>query len=124
MKTLFEYLYYRISKFYKIFDNKDYCVYGSSVLFSTFSLLFQSALSYLLFVLGLKIKVYLFFTLALLIVAISYFFIDKNKYNALDELWRNERYNKLKGFLVILYILSTVILFFIAMYNFSSVINS
>lgn len=124
MKTLFEYLYYRISKFYKVFDNKDYCMYGSLVVFSTFSLLFQSALSCLLFVLGYKINIYLFGTLVILIAAISYFFIDKNKYNALDELWMNERHKRLKGFIVAFYILATLVLFFIAMYNFSSVIES
>lgn len=116
MKTIFDYLYYKISNFYKNFGEKDFCMFGSLVLFSTFSLIFMSVLSFVLKMFSLKINIYIFGTMVVLIAAISYFFIDRNKYDTLHERWKNERNSKFKGLLVLLYIIFSIIFFIISMY--------
>jgi hypothetical protein len=114
MNSLFYYCYYRIAKAYRVLDEKDYCMYGCAVLFSTFSLIILSFLSFIFFLLHKKIDAYLFGIIAVIITTLSAFFINKKKYAELEEVYKNEKHSKLKGWLVFLYIIASVILFFVS----------
>lgn len=114
MKILFDYCYYRISKFYKSWESKDYCLHGGFVLFFTFAFIFLSILALICYLLHKRIDAYVFTTIGLVICSISFFFLNKKKYEELEQRYKDEKYSKLKGWLVLLYIISSAVLFFVS----------
>jgi len=123
MKTLYYYLYYRFSKFYDEWDEiwdwsrtkKDGHISGSLILFGSFAFIFVSFLIFLFFLFDKKIDAYSCVAIVVVFSVLSLFFINKKKYNELEERYKDEKHSKLKGWLVFLYFIGSIASFFISM---------
>lgn len=114
MKTFF-YIYYRISKAYKFFDGEDYCMYGSAVLLLSLGCIALSLLAFLFSLLGLTLDLTLVWGVVLIIFVLSIIFTNKRKYLELEEQYKTEKYRRLKGWLVFLYIIASIALYFVSL---------
>jgi len=118
MKNLFNYCYYRISRFYENWGEKDVCYTGSIIIFGSFGFYLLSLLAFIFSVFKIKFSIVLIGSILCICVIISLFFINKLKYKELKQLYKDEKHRKLKGWIVFLYLISSVILFFISLYLF------
>ncbi len=114
MKRFFDYCYYRVSKAYRVLDDKDYCIYGSMVVFGALGLYALSLVSLIFYVLNKELTNLLIGVTLISFGIISLFFINKKKYEELEERYRNEKSSKLKGWLVFLFIISSLILYIVS----------
>ena len=125
MKTLFYYCYYRISKFYEDWGEKNGHVSGSLVLFLTFAGYFLSLLIFILSLFDKRIHEMhdvlifnenldniLIFGVPVLAAILSLFFINRKKYEELVEKYKDEKHKKIKGWLVFLYCIGSIASFF------------
>jgi ABC-type multidrug transport system fused ATPase/permease subunit len=116
MKKLFCYVFYRASKFYKSWgESNNYYISGKFLLFLA---LCANVLTLIgLFCLLLKIKYSIEVVCATWFVfcILSFFILNEKKYEELAEKYKNEKNSKLKGWLVFLYIISSVILYFVSL---------
>lgn len=122
MKRLFDYCYYRIAKAYRVLDEDDYMDWGYWVLFASF---FWVAVAIALLIIHAfhieltKKLIYIigapFFVLGLCTI---FFVSDKKKeekFRKLEEKYKNERFSRLKGWLVFMYIIGTLLLLFVCL---------
>jgi membrane protein insertase Oxa1/YidC/SpoIIIJ len=115
MKVFFDYCYYRIAKAYRVLDNKDYCMWGSFVLFSTFGFVLLSIFIFLFYMFDKKIDTAIIWTIVMIVSVLSLFFVNKKKFTELYEKYKDEKNSKLKGWLVFLYIIGSVVSFFVSL---------
>ena len=123
MKKLFNYCFYRIAKAYKLFDRRDYCDWGYGVLFATFGFTILSLVTCVLHIFHFKINstiiVCTFVPFCALDFIFSMLISDKQKvtkYIELDNLYKNEKYRKIKGCLVAIYAIGSFVLYFVTLY--------
>ena len=122
MKTLYYYCYYKISKFYDELGQhlnwdgkaKDGHILGSLVLFGSFGFYFLSLLIFVLSFFDEKIDADVVGGVLIVAVILSIFFINKKKYKELEEKYKDEKYRKLKGWLIFLYLICSLVLYIIA----------
>ena len=115
MKTLFNYLYYRISKFYESCGEKDGHIAGSVVVFASIGAIILSFLIFAFYLFEKKINVNI--VLAIVIITSFFsFFLKKEKLAELAEKYKNEKNSKLKGWLVFSYVIGSVVLFFVSLF--------
>ncbi len=120
MKTWFDYCYYRISKFYENWGEKDGHFMGSLLVLGSLSFYFLSLLALVFSLLKIKFSTVLIGCILCVFIIISLFFIDKKKYKELELRYKNEKYHKLKGWLVFLYVISSFLLYFVSLYIFKA----
>jgi archaellum biogenesis protein FlaJ (TadC family) len=119
MKTLFYYCYYRISQAYRSFNDSDYLDSGYHVLFASFTfIVFSIAVPISSF--GdkrlTKISFILLAAPFLFLYARTWFIPEKRKmdlFKRLEKRYKDEPHKKLKGWLVALYAVGTLVLFHI-----------
>ena len=115
MKKLFYYCYYRIAKAYSWWE-KDYCIVGSMVLFSALAFYTLSLLAVVVYLLNKQLNLIIIKTTIIAFCAVSIFFISPKRFNKLAELYKDEKNHKLKGWLVFLFIIFSVVLYFVLLY--------
>jgi Ca2+/Na+ antiporter len=120
MGKIFNYCYYRISKFYKDWWESDPEIVGGIVFFSFLGFFFLSILGLFLFLFEIEMTEMLIAVVLLSFVVVSFFFAGKKKYRELEEYYKEERHGKLKGWLVCLFGISSFVLYFITMYFISN----
>ncbi|MDR0863810.1 MAG: hypothetical protein LBO74_02615 [Candidatus Symbiothrix sp.] len=124
MKTLFDYCFYRISKAYRFWDEKDYCGWGYGVLFATFGFIALTLTNFILYTLHYKLTTTIIVIVLLPFIALdgvlSIFLQNKNKkkYKQLEKEYKDEKYSKLKGWLVFLYVICSLTMYFVSLYIF------
>ncbi len=119
MKTLFDYCFYRIAKAYRSLDNKNYCGWGYGVLFATFAFITLALTTLILHIFHYKLTTTIIVVVAIPFIALdalfSIFLNKEGKYIQLENYYKNEKYSKLKGWLVFLYIIISVALYFVSL---------
>ncbi|MDR2037522.1 MAG: hypothetical protein LBQ60_06325 [Bacteroidales bacterium] len=115
MKTFFNYLYYRTSKFYEEWGEKSGYVAGSIVVFLSFGFICLSLCIFVLYIFDKKINNYIVWAIVIIFCVLSLFFINKRKFAELSEKYKDEQNSKLKGWLVFSYLIGSVILFFVSL---------
>jgi amino acid transporter len=118
MKTLLDYIYYRIAKAYRTLDGKDYYIYGSLVLFGTLGFIFLSLLAFVFYLTQNKINAYVFGAIMGVFAITSFFFFNKKRYAKLEELYNDEKHSKLKGWLVFCYVIGSFLWFCVSIHIF------
>jgi phosphatidylserine synthase len=117
METFFEYCFYRAAKFYKRCGERiTYIASGKGTLFLG---LFANILTVLLFIfylLNVKFNPKIIYVGCIILFILSFFILNEKKYKELDKKYKKEKKSKLKGWLVFLYILGSVLLYGIANY--------
>jgi archaellum biogenesis protein FlaJ (TadC family) len=99
-------------------DEKDYCLYGSFILSLSLGSIFLSLLALIFSLFDIKFSITLLWIAVIIISILSIFFINKKKYKQLDKKYKNERHSKLKGWLVLLYVIGSVAMYFVSLYVF------
>ena len=117
MKTLFYYCYYRIAQGYRFFQDSDYLNWGYWVLFSTFIFITWSIAVLIFYLFNMRYTKTAVFLVALPLILVDFwitFFVPKErkmkKFKELEERYKNERHKKLKGWLIFLYFIGTLVL--------------
>lgn len=113
MKRLFDYCYYRIAKAYRKVEDKYYCMYGSFVSFLPIIAIVLVLISLVLYQLNKKLTSPIIIGVVVILSVVSLFFDSQNKYDELEQEYKNEKHSKLKGCLVFLWILSPIALYII-----------
>ena len=113
MKTLFYYCYYKFSKFYENWGEKDGHIAGSIVLFGSFAFILLSFLAFIFSLLKIKFNTTFIWAVFIVFGILSLFFIKKKKYKELEERYKNEKHSKLKGWLLFLYFIGSIALYII-----------
>jgi len=112
----FNYCFYRISSAYKLLDSTGYFISGNVIVSSCQAFNSITLLSIMFFLIEVELtKIIIIFT-GLIFVIINLFILDKNKYIELSEKWKDEKFKTLKGWLVFLYVLISLVLFFVSLY--------
>lgn len=119
MKTLFYYLYYRYAQGYRYFGDGDYLDWGYFILFASFMNIACSIavpISYIFDTRLTKATIVLI-AIPFIFLYIRTFFIPeeqkKDLFKQLEKRYKNEPHKKLKGWLVALYAIGTLVLFHI-----------
>ncbi|KAA6302465.1 MAG: hypothetical protein EZS26_001297 [Candidatus Ordinivivax streblomastigis] len=115
MKTLFDYCYYRISKFYKSFGESGYHFSGGVVLFGCIGFNLLSLCIFILSLFDREINLAFIYIVVIITGIFGLIFSSKKKYQNLEKQYKNEENSKLKGWLVLLYGIGSVVLYFISM---------
>ncbi|MEA4918877.1 hypothetical protein [Proteiniphilum sp.] len=115
MKTLFDYLYYRTSKFYEDWGEKNGYIAGSVVVTTSFGFIFLSLCIFAFYLFDKKINLNIIWAVIISFCILSLFFINKRKFAELTKKYRDEKHCKLKGWLVFAYIIGSVALFFVSL---------
>lgn len=116
MKKFFNYIYYRIAKAYKASGDKDYLDWGYWVIFASFGFILLGIISIVLHALqgkiGKTVFIIVFSFVGILNVYYSLFVDGKrkqDKFNQLEECYKDESRRRLNGWLVFLYILGAIL---------------
>lgn len=116
MKDLFYYVFYRASKFYEIWGEKNGYISGRAVVFMSIGSIILSVMIFVLHHLfNEKINTDTIWIIIIITTILS-FFLKRKKYEELAEKYKNEKNSKLKGWLVFLYLVGSVILYFVSMH--------
>ena len=114
MKDLLFYIFYKASKFYKSFGERYYYISGGFVLLLTLCSIILSLLELLCSILNIRFKVEATVVVWLLFVLFGFLIPWEKKYKELEEKYKNEDKRKWKGWLVVLYIVFSLILYIVA----------
>ena len=114
MKDLLLYVFYRASKFYKFFGERYYYISGKYVLLLTLGLNVLSLIQIVCRILKIGFKAEVIIVVCLLFVLFGYFIPWEKKYKELEEKYKNEDKSKWKGWLVVIYIIFSLMLFAVA----------
>lgn len=116
MKDLFYYVFYRASKFYENWGEKDGRIGGGVVVFMSIGSIILSVIIFVLhFLFDEKINTNIIW-IVIVITSVLSLFLKKNKYKELDIKYKDEQNSRLKGWLVFSYVVCSVILFFVSMF--------
>ncbi len=118
MKTWFDYCYYRISKAYKFFDSKGYYISAGGVCAFTLAFIALALIKILFYFLKYDLTTPLIICVCIPFATLGILYIDPMRYEKLCKKYKNEKYSKLKGWLVFLYVISSFILYFVSLYVF------
>lgn len=118
MKEIIKYCYYRIAKAYKALDPMNYCDWGFWILSGSLGFIALSITTVILHVYSVALNDKIILAVFIPVFVVDAFFSicisDKTKqdrFGQLDERYKNERLRHLKGWLVFLYLIGTVILY-------------
>ena len=117
IKKLFYYCYYRIAKGYRVFNDSYYLDSGYAVLFATFSFIAFSIAVPISSFMDKRLTKTSFILLALPFLFLyvrTWFIPEKRKmdlFKRLEEQYKNEPHKTLKGWLVALYAVGTLVLY-------------
>ena len=121
MKALFYYCYYRIAQGYRFCGDGDYLDWGYRILFATFAFIEASIVVPISRILGIKSLTKSGFILILIPIILLYvctFFIPiqrkKQKFEQLEKRYKNEKHKRLKGWLVTIYAIGTLVLYILS----------
>ncbi len=116
MKDLFLYIYYRIVRFYKYWEDWDPLVKGMMFFLLILSFYLSSFVVIFLSCKGMDPPIELLGILAAASAFIGSFFSTEKLYSRLDNKYRNEPNNKLKGWLVFAFVIGGFLSFFISLF--------
>ena len=103
MKDLFYYIFYRASKFYKSWgENSNYYISGKFLLFLAICANILTLIGLFCNILKIRYSIEVIYVVCILFSVLSFFIL-------------NEKNNKIKGWLVIAYIIGSIILYFISL---------
>jgi hypothetical protein len=111
MKTFLYYCFYRISKAYKFWDDVGFCIYGSFLTFFPLGSLFLSLLA----LTGAELDKGIIYTVVGIVSVASIAFIDGNRYKMLEKKYKEEKHRKLKGWLVFLYVVGSLMVYVVSL---------
>ncbi len=114
MKDLLFYVFYKASKFYKSFGERYYYISGEFVLLLTLCSIILSLLELLCSILNIRFKAEAIVVVWLLFVLFGFLIPWEKKYKELEEKYKNEDKSKWKGWLVVIYIIFSLMLFAVA----------
>ena len=116
MKDLFYYIFYRASKFYKLWsENSNYYISGKFLLFLAICANILTLTGLFCNILKIRYSIEVIYVVCILFSVLSFFILNEKKYKELEEKYKNEKNNKIKGWLVIAYIIGSIILYFISL---------
>ena len=115
MKNLFYYIFYRASKFYEGWGEKNGHIAGGVVVFMSIGSIVLSIMIFVLYHLfNEKISTNIIWIM-IIITSILSFFLNRKKYEELAEKYKDEKNSQLKGWLVFAYVIGSVVLYFVSM---------
>ena len=114
MKDLLFYVFYKASRFYKSFGERYYYISGGFVLLLTLCSIILSLLELLCSILNIRFKAEATVVVWLLFVLFGFLIPWEKKYKELEEKYKNEDKSKWKGWLVVIYIIFSLMLFAVA----------
>ena len=115
MKNLFYYVFYRASKFYEDWGEKNGHIAGGVVVFMSIGSIVLSIMIFVLYHLfNEKISTHIIWII-IIITSILSLFLNRKKHEELVEKYKNEENSQLKGWFVFSYVVGSVILFFVSM---------
>jgi len=114
MKDLLFYVFYKASRFYKSFGERYYYISGGFVLLLTLCSIILSLLELLCSILNIRFKAEATVVVWLLFVLLGFLIPWEKKYKELEEKYKNEDKSKWKGWLVVIYIIFSLMLFAVA----------
>ena len=112
----FNYCFYRISSAYKAWDNTGFHIYGIGVVSLCMVGKILAIISVYLSFSDLKLTPTIAGVVSVVVFVLNTFIMNEKKYFQLSERWKNEKYKKLKGWLVFSYIILSVVIFFVSLY--------
>ena len=119
MRDLIYYVFYRTSKFYKLWGEKNtYYISGKFLLFLAICSNILTFIGVLCIVLGTKYGINIIYGLCFLLSILSLFVLNEKKYKELEIKYKDEKNRIVKGWLVGSYIIGSVILYFVSLYVF------
>lgn len=119
MKTLFYYCYYRISQGYRSFNDSDYLDWGYYILFTSFFFIALSFAVLICYDLDLEFtkETIIWVAIPFIFLYMRTWFIPKTRkmdlFNQLEKRYKNEPHKKMKGWLVALYAVGSLVLYFV-----------
>ena len=111
MKELFYYVFYRVSKFYKDWGEKVFIYIGGLITTGSIGYIVLSAIVFVMHYWFNKEINNEIIVGVLSIAVISSFFFTREKYEQLEEKYKDEKNSKLKGWLVFIYAVGTIVLY-------------
>lgn len=115
MKDLFYYIYYRVSKFYEDWGESNGYIGGRVVTFMSIgSIVLSIMIPVLHYLFNEKINTDIAW-IVVIITSILSFFLSQKRYKELAEKYKDEKNSRLKGWLVFVYIIGSIILYFVSL---------
>ncbi|HOF16994.1 MAG TPA: hypothetical protein PLF32_08855 [Bacteroidales bacterium] len=116
MRDFFYYVFYKSSKFYKSWgENNNYYISGKFSLFLALCANILTLIGLFCFILKIRYSIEVVFGIWILLFILSFFVLNKKKYEELEEKYKNEKNSKIKDWLVFSYIVGSVILYFVSL---------
>jgi len=112
----FYYCFYRISSAYKFWDKTGYYIAGNVITAGCFAGNVLALISLFLSFSERELTKSIILAVLLVSYVLNLFIMSEKKYLQLSEQWKDEKYKKLKGWLIFSYILLSFVLFFVSMY--------
>ena len=117
MKDLFYYAFYRASKFYKSWgENNNYYISGKFSLFLAFASNILFLIGLFCYILGIRYSIQIVYLIWILLLVLSFFVLNENRYKELAEKYKGEKNSQLKGWLVFAYVIGSVVLYFVSLF--------
>ena len=115
MKDLFYYVFYRASKFYEDWGERDGHIAGGVVVFMSIGSIVLSIMIFILHHLfNEKINTNIIWIIIFISSVLS-LLLNNEKYEKIAKKYKDEKNSKLKGWLVFSYVVGSIILFFVSM---------
>lgn len=118
MKKIIYYIYYRTAHAWQFFDNRHYYIRASAIVCLALGCLFLSFLAFVFSLVGLRFNLIMLNAIVIVIFVISTIIASEKKYKELEKKYAGERYKKLKGSLVFIFVVTSIILYFTSLYLF------
>ena len=116
MKDLFYYIFFRVSRFYKSWgENSGYYISGKFLLFLAICANILTLTGLFCNILKIRYGIEVIYVVCILFSVLSFFILNEKKYKELEEKYKNEKNNKMNRWLVITYIIGSIILYFISL---------
>lgn len=113
LKKIYEYYYYRISKFYKDMGSKAPCHQTSFLIFSAINLIVLSLVSVVLMIVDVRWEDKWVYIISVIVIVSGTFTTNENKYKKLEDRYKNELHTTLKGWLIFLSLIGSTIVWMI-----------
>lgn len=113
LKKIYEYYYYRISKFYKDMGSKAPCHQASFLIFSAINLIVLSLVSVILMIVDVRWEDKWVYIISVIVIVSGTFTTNENKYKKLEDRYKNELHTTLKGWLIFLSLIGSTIVWMI-----------
>lgn len=112
----FNYCFYRISHAYKFLDSTGYYISGSMIVSACQAFNVIALFSILFSISKINLSKPIIIVIGVLFVIMNIFLYDKNKFYKFHEQWENETHKTTKGWLVFIYVVASLVLFFVSLY--------